>query len=95
MKQLICYMHTAYKAYFGRQVKILRFFIHILRRHCERSAAVQMSATFDSEAQSDCPATRMDIGLQGIYFEVFESFSLTIRAQTPAATVIFLVHPAK
>ena len=50
MKQLICYMHTAYKVHFGRQVKILRFFIHILRRHCERSAAVQMSATFDYEA---------------------------------------------
>ena len=31
MKQLICYMHTAYKVYFGRHVKILRFSIHVVR----------------------------------------------------------------
>ena len=77
----------------------IRTFNHRHSEHSEESSFIVTLLWILRYAQNDRLATRMDIGLQGIYFEVLkslnDSFYLTIRPQTPVATVIFLVHQAK
>ena len=77
----------------------IRTFIHRHSEHSEESSFIVTLLWILRYAQNDRLATRMDISSQSIYFIVFESrnnsFYLTIRPQTPVATVIFLVHQAK